>query len=86
VVFVSGGVIASRVAARAGSGLPITVYFAGTGLGIALSGAAVPALGGHWRPAWLVLAVAAALATAASWTAAGAEDGTQDAGSGRARI
>ncbi|NUS63874.1 MAG: YbfB/YjiJ family MFS transporter, partial [Saccharothrix sp.] len=34
VVFISGGVIASRLANRAGSGTPITVYFAGAGLGI----------------------------------------------------
>ncbi|WP_157419824.1 YbfB/YjiJ family MFS transporter [Actinomadura kijaniata] len=86
VVFVSGGVIASRIAARAGSGLPITVYFAGTGLGIVLSGAAIPALGEHWRPAWLGLAVAAALATAVSWTAASTEDDARDAGPGRARM
>ncbi|WP_336213826.1 YbfB/YjiJ family MFS transporter [Nonomuraea sp. LPB2021202275-12-8] len=69
-VFVTGGVIASHLAARAASGLPITVYFAGTGAGIVLSGVAVPALGDHWRLAWICLSVAATVATLASWTAA----------------
>ncbi|MEU8798476.1 YbfB/YjiJ family MFS transporter [Spirillospora sp. NPDC048819] len=85
-VFITGGVIASRIAARAGSGLPITVYFAGTGLGIVVSGATIPALGEHWRPAWIGLAVAAVLATAVSWSAAGTEGGVQDAGRGRPRV
>ncbi|WP_320065496.1 YbfB/YjiJ family MFS transporter [Micromonospora sp. RTGN7] len=49
VVFIAGGVIASRIAARVASGVPITVYFAGTGLGIVLSGATIPALGDQWR-------------------------------------
>ncbi|MFI6504048.1 YbfB/YjiJ family MFS transporter [Nonomuraea typhae] len=69
-VFVTGGVMASRLAARAGSGLPITVYFAGAGLGIALSGAVLPPLAAHWRPAWAGLGVAAALAALVSWGAA----------------
>ncbi|MGW3568605.1 YbfB/YjiJ family MFS transporter [Streptomyces sp. NPDC000941] len=86
VVFVTGGVIASRIAARGGSGLPVTVYFAGTGLGIVVSGAAIPALGEHWRLAWGGLALAAALATAVSWTAASTQDDTQRTGSGRARL
>lgn len=62
-VFVAGAVLA-----------PTPVYFAGTGLGIAVSGATVPPLlDGHparWPIAWLGLALAAALATAASWGAA----------------
>ncbi|MCO6010743.1 YbfB/YjiJ family MFS transporter [Actinoallomurus purpureus] len=86
VVFIAGGVIASRIAVRAGSGTPITVYFAGTGLGIVLSGATIPALGEHWRVAWSGLAVAAALATAASWTATATEDDARAATSGRARV
>ncbi|WP_169807847.1 YbfB/YjiJ family MFS transporter [Actinomadura hibisca] len=86
VVFITGGVIASRIAARAGSALPITVYFAGTGLGIVVSGATIPALDAHWRLGWGVLAVAAVLATAASWTAAGTDEDTHDATPGRARV
>ncbi len=70
VVFIVGGVIASRVAAHAASSVPITVYFAGTGLGIIVSGVSIPALGDHWRLAWIGLATAAALAAAASWGAA----------------
>ncbi|MET8912593.1 YbfB/YjiJ family MFS transporter [Micromonospora sp. NPDC004551] len=70
VVFVAGGVLASRLAAGAASAAPITVYFAGAGLGIVLSGIAVPLLGEHWRLAWVTLGAAGALATAVSWTAA----------------
>jgi predicted MFS family arabinose efflux permease len=86
VVFVAGGVIASRVAARAGSATPITVYFAGTGLGIVLSGVGVPLLGAHWRLAWLGLAAAVALATTASWGAAGVDEGAPAAERGRPRV
>lgn len=70
VVFISGGVIAAHLAARAGSGTPITVYFAGTGLGVVLSGIAVPLTGGHWQSAWSGLGAAAAVAAAVSWRAA----------------
>ncbi|GAB3980471.1 YbfB/YjiJ family MFS transporter [Actinoallomurus acanthiterrae] len=86
VVFITGGVIASRIAAQADSGTPITVYFAGAGLGIVLSGATIPALGEHWRLAWGGLAVAAALATVVSWTATGADDDARAATTGRARL
>ncbi|MGW0807788.1 YbfB/YjiJ family MFS transporter [Nonomuraea sp. NPDC002799] len=86
VVFIAGGVIASRVAARAESGTPITVYFAGTGLGILVSGVTVPVLGEQWRLAWICLAVAAGLATVASWSAAGTGGDAQDGTAGRARV
>lgn len=85
VVFIAGGVLAARVAARAGSSAPITVYFAGTGLGIVLSGVTVPVLGEQWRVAWLGLGVAAGLATLASWTAASGDEPPAGA-SGRARV
>lgn len=84
VVFVAGGVLASRLAAGAASATPITVYFAGAGLGIVLSGVAVPLLGEHWRLAWVALGAAAALATAVSWTAARSEAGPPV--TGRARL
>jgi predicted MFS family arabinose efflux permease len=62
-VFIAGAVLA-----------PTTVYFAGTGLGIVLSGAAIPPLVDQhpqrWPLAWAGLAVAAGLAAALSWTAA----------------
>lgn len=62
-VFIAGAVLA-----------PTTVYFAGTGLGIVLAGAAIPPLvhqhPQRWPLAWAGLAVAAGLAAAASWTAA----------------
>ncbi|WP_244302272.1 YbfB/YjiJ family MFS transporter [Microbispora triticiradicis] len=85
-VFVSGGVIASRLAARASSGTPITVYFAGTGLGIAVAGAGIPPLGGHWRPAWVGLGVAAGLAALVSWTAAQAGEEASAVTAGRAHL
>ncbi|MEV5739410.1 YbfB/YjiJ family MFS transporter [Microbispora rosea] len=69
-VFVTGGVIASRLATRAASGAPITVYFAGAGLGIVVGGVGIPPLGGHLHLAWAGLGVAAGLAALLSWTAA----------------
>ncbi|WP_328390886.1 YbfB/YjiJ family MFS transporter [Nocardia sp. NBC_00416] len=84
-VFISGGVIAARMAARAASGSPITVYFAGTGLGIVLSGVALPMLGDHWQTAWFGSGVAAGLAAAISWHAA-RDDETISPRSGRARL
>jgi predicted MFS family arabinose efflux permease len=73
-VFIAGGVIASRAAASRGSALPVTIYFSGAGLGIALSGTVIPPLLSHhpgrWPVAWVGLAVAAGLAAVFSWTAA----------------
>jgi predicted MFS family arabinose efflux permease len=73
-VFITGGVIASRLATAARSTVPITVYFAGAGLGIVASGAAVPPLldrhAERWPLAWLGLAAAAGVAALISWTAA----------------
>ena len=86
VVFVAGGVIAARIAARAGSSAPITVYFAGTGLGIILSGVTVPGLGDHWQAAWAALGAAAVLATLISWTAAGTGEELPAGEAGRARV
>ncbi|SHN47663.1 YbfB/YjiJ family MFS transporter [Cryptosporangium aurantiacum] len=61
-VFIAGAVLA-----------PTTVYFAGAGLGIVLSGALVPSLLDHhperWPLAWVGLAAGAGLAAAVSWTA-----------------
>ncbi|MFG3556838.1 YbfB/YjiJ family MFS transporter [Micromonospora sp. NPDC047557] len=85
VVFIAGGVLASRAATAAASTMPITVYFAGTGLGIMVSGVTVPLLGAHWRMAWVGLGAAAALATLGSWTAAGTDDDRR-AAAGRARL
>ncbi|SBT43757.1 Predicted arabinose efflux permease, MFS family [Micromonospora narathiwatensis] len=86
VVFVVGGVIASRLAARIASATPITVYFGGTGLGIVISGVSVPPLGERWRLAWLGLAAVAALATAVSWSATGRDDQGRHPARGQARI
>jgi len=73
-VFIAGGVLASRAAARMRSAVPLTIYFAGAGLGIAVSGVVLPPLLGHdpgrWPLAWGGLAAAAGLATVVSWTAA----------------
>jgi predicted MFS family arabinose efflux permease len=90
-VFISGGVLASRAAAGRGSAMPLTIYFAGAGLGIAVSGFVIPPLlshhAGRWPLAWVGLGVAAALATVLSWTAAadGAETGDSVATPGAAR-
>ncbi|MEU7937078.1 YbfB/YjiJ family MFS transporter [Microbispora bryophytorum] len=76
-VFVTGGVIASRLAARAASGSPITVYFAGAGLGIVVGGAGIPPLGDRLHLAWAGLGLAAGLAALLSWTAAKAGEDAQ---------
>jgi predicted MFS family arabinose efflux permease len=81
VVFITGGVIAARSPSRAA----IPVYFAGSGLGIVVSGAAIPALGAHWRTGWVGLGVAAGLATWLSWRAATDGD-TPTTTTGRARV
>lgn len=86
VVFITGGVIASRIATRVSSGAPITVYFAGTGLGIVFSGATIPALEDHWHIAWIGLSVAAGLATVVSWTAARTDEDAPAATAGRVRV
>ncbi|RVX38646.1 putative MFS family arabinose efflux permease [Nonomuraea polychroma] len=87
-VFIAGGVIAARIATEISSGLPITVYFAGTGLGIVVSSATIPALGARWQLAWLGLSAAAALATLVSWSAADTCEGKEAkaATAGRAQI
>jgi predicted MFS family arabinose efflux permease len=85
-VFIAGGVLASQAAARLRSAVPLTIYFAGAGLGIAVSGALIPPLlGGHpgrWPLAWAGLAAGAGLATVVSWTAA-RDAGTVGADTGR---
>ncbi|MDG4824927.1 YbfB/YjiJ family MFS transporter [Asanoa sp. WMMD1127] len=62
-VFIAGAVLS-----------PTAIYFAGAGAGILISGIAIPPLVDYapqrWPLAWLGLAVAAGLATVASWTAA----------------
>ncbi|WP_327583978.1 YbfB/YjiJ family MFS transporter [Nonomuraea sp. NBC_00507] len=87
-VFIAGGVIAARIATGISSGVPITVYFAGTGLGIVVSGATIPALGDRWQLAWAGLSVAAGLATLVSWAAAdtGEDREAPAATAGQARV
>jgi predicted MFS family arabinose efflux permease len=86
VVFIAGGVIAARTAVRSPSGAPLTIFFAGSGLGITVSGATIPALGSDWRAGWIGLGVAAALATLVSWTAARTDGDTPTPTTGRARV
>ncbi|MGK5740108.1 YbfB/YjiJ family MFS transporter [Micromonospora sp. URMC 103] len=89
-VFVAGGVIASRRAAAVRSPAPITIYFSGAGLGVAVSGASLPGLMAHaphdWPMAWIGLAAFAVLATAASWTAADVDGPELQASAGRRRV
>lgn len=68
--FVSGGLLAARLAASTGrAGLTLGLYYGGTGLGIVASAWLVPgamAAPADWPLAWLALAAAAALATLAT--------------------
>jgi predicted MFS family arabinose efflux permease len=86
VVFIAGGVIAARLAARSSSGAPLTVFFAGAGLGIAAGGATIPALGPDWRAGWVGLGIAAAVAALVSWTAARTDGDAPTRAAGRARV
>ncbi len=65
--FVSGGLLAARLAAGSGRvGLTLGLYYGGTGLGIVASALLVPLAvrdPADWPGAWLGLAAAAALAT-----------------------
>ena len=73
-VFIAGGIIATRMAEAHGSAAPIVTYFSGTGLGIALSGIAIPQLlhrtDDLWSAGWLALGLLAGLATLGSWAPA----------------
>lgn len=82
-VFITGGVIAARLAVRVQAATPIVIYFAGAGVAVALCGAILPPAlshhAGRWPLAWVGLAAAAALATTISWTAArGDRDAASD--------
>ncbi|GAA1285283.1 hypothetical protein Psi02_32260 [Planotetraspora silvatica] len=79
-VFVTGGVIAARIATGISSGMPIAVYFAGTGLGIVFCGVTIPALGDRWQLAWVCLSVAAGLAALVSWSAARIDEDAEEDG------
>ena len=89
-VFITGGVIASRMAARAGGATPIVIYFSGAGAAIAFCGAILPpALGHHagrWPLAWVGLAAAAVISTAVSWTAARGDDDAAAEGTAAVRF
>ncbi len=73
-VFVSGGVLASRLASAHArhSGLVLGLFYGGPGLGITLSALVVPAtLTSHgWPAAWTALGLACGLCTALAWPAA----------------
>jgi predicted MFS family arabinose efflux permease len=81
VAFVVGSSLASRVRSTL-----LPVYFAGVGIGIILSGLAVPAAlarGGAaaWRDGWLLLGVASLVALIPAWLAAKAAPDHAHAGS-----
>jgi predicted MFS family arabinose efflux permease len=73
-VFVSGAALAADFARATASLTPVTIYFGGAGMGIALAGGVIPLLlDGHperWPLGWWLLAVAAALAAAGGWRTA----------------
>ena len=71
-VFVTGGLLVARLAARhpERSGWLLGLYYGGTGWGIVVSALLVPqalSWGGHWALAWWWLAWCCALATAVLW-------------------
>ena len=66
--FVSGGLMAARLAQRGGAGLVLGLYYGGTGVGIIVAALVVPPLVARelahaWQGAWLALGAAALLAT-----------------------
>ncbi len=71
--FVAGGAIAARLVAVPGRASPLSVYFAGGGIGIALSGLLVPWLVGEagldWRRGWIGLGVLAVFCSVIAWSA-----------------
>ena len=74
--FVSGAALATRIGSRERAPLAIAVYFSGAGIGIVVSGAAVPwLLATHgdaaWRQAWIGLGACAALCVPVCAWAAG---------------
>ena len=78
-VFVAGSVMAAAMFAPDArrSATAIAVYFGGAGLGIVLSGLAVPLIverfgPSAWPAGWLLFCALSALATAASWSASAA--------------
>ena len=76
VVFVSGGILASRLATVHAnrSGLVLGLFYGGAGLGITLSALVVPTTlgsGGHgWQASWVALGLICALCTALAWPVA----------------
>ena len=83
-VFVSGTTLAARIGSARLAPLAIAVYFSGAGLGIVLSGAALPWLfewrgAAAWPLGWLALGVAALLSTAPSALACAALPSTRTA-------
>ena len=64
--FVGGGLLATRLSARAPRpGLVVGLYYGGAGLGILASTALVPPL--PWRAAWIALGLVSLACTLATW-------------------
>ena len=76
VIFISGGVLASRLATDHAqqSGLVLGLFYGGAGLGITISALVVPAtMGGdlhNWQASWAALGITCALCTALAWPVA----------------
>ena len=91
--FVSGGLLAARLAASSGhAGLLLGLYYGGTGLGIVVSALLVPLAvnaPAHWPAAWVALggaALAATLATGLTTRRLAGAPGAANTGARRERL
>ncbi|WP_084267104.1 YbfB/YjiJ family MFS transporter [Azohydromonas lata] len=91
--FVSGGLLAARLAAQSGhAGLLLGLYYGGTGLGVVASALLVPLAvdaPAHWPAAWVALgaaALAATLATALTTRRLAGAPGAAGTGARRERL
>ncbi|MBU6492634.1 MAG: YbfB/YjiJ family MFS transporter [Burkholderiales bacterium] len=89
-IFVSGGVLAARLATAAptSGGLILGLYYGGTGYGIILSSILVPAvlqpIRHGWQPAWFALAAACAVCVLVARATARGTDAGRRLASGQA--
>ena len=72
IAYVAGGGIAARLVSVPGRASPLSIYFAGGGIGIALSGVVIPWLVGEtgvdWRRGWIGLGLLAVICSVIAWS------------------